>query len=261
MNSILDFEILQQLLVVVLCGQAGIQEVAIHMAPFLQTSVVEEFQLIGDDERHDAVCKTLLEHHQPAHTTVPVLERVDGLKFLMEVDDVLQRLLLLGIVGCEEGLHTGVNFLRRAGGFASYLIGEFLVVAHVEPRLPAVRRAGLEDTMQLLYKGFREFFFRPVDDEIDATEVVGGFHDVVHVDALVRDADGVGFKDIACLLMGQATALDMVGVVGKVNLGPVIDAATDLSLLLLTESLQQRRCFYLSLLGKMCVLRDVPSLS
>lgn len=88
--SILNLKIVQQGFVVVLCGQAGVHEVAVKMAPFPEPSVVEEFEIFGDDERHDSVCETLFEHHQPSHTTVPVLEGMNGLELLVKVDNVLQ---------------------------------------------------------------------------------------------------------------------------------------------------------------------------
>ena len=90
MNSILDFEIVQQLLVVVLSGQAGVGEVAVHLAPFPQPTVIEELELLGDDERDDSVCEAFLEHHQTPDSSVSVLERMDEFEPLMKVNDVLQ---------------------------------------------------------------------------------------------------------------------------------------------------------------------------
>ena len=47
---ILDLEVLQQRLVLVLGGKAGVREVAVDLPPFAGTAVVEEFELFGDDE-------------------------------------------------------------------------------------------------------------------------------------------------------------------------------------------------------------------
>ena len=261
MNSILDFEIVQNGLVLVLRSKAGVREVAIHMAPFSQTPVVEEFQLLGDNERYDAVCKAFLEHYQTPDTSVPVLEGMDGLELLVEVDDVLKRFFLLGVVGFQQGGYPIMDFFRRAGLISAHLVRKPLVVPDIEPRLPAVGCPGLEDAVKLLDEGFAQAVGRMVDDEVDAAEVVGGFYDVVHIYRLVRDADGVGFEDVACLLMGQAAPFDVVGVVGEVNLGAVVNAATDIGLLLIAETLQERGFLLLPLLGRLGITGDVPCLS
>ena len=62
-DSIPDSEIVQQLLVAVLCCQAGVGKVAVHPAPFSQPPVIEDFEIFGDDERDYVVGKTFLEHH------------------------------------------------------------------------------------------------------------------------------------------------------------------------------------------------------
>ena len=48
-----------------------------------------------------------------------------------------------------------------------------------------------------------------VDGEVNAAEVIGGFNDVIHVDGLVCDTDGVGFKDMPCLFFRESAALSM----------------------------------------------------
>ena len=58
-----------------------------------------------------------------------------------------------------------------------------------------------------------------IDDQINATEVIRGFNHIVHIQHLVFYTDGVGFKNITCLVVRQAAALDVVRVVGQVDLG------------------------------------------
>ena len=82
-----------------------------------------------------------------------------------------------------------------------------------------------------------------VDDIVDAAEVVGGLHDVIHIDAVFGDADRVGLEDIPGLLVGELAALDVVGVVGQVNLGAVVDAAADFTLFFFSESFEKGRGF------------------
>ena len=55
-----------------------------------------------------------------------------------------------------------------------------------------------------------EAFVGIIDDKVYTTEVVGGFDDIVDIDTLIGDANGVGLEDVARLVMGETTALDMV---------------------------------------------------
>lgn len=87
---ILDLEIIQQGLVVVLRGKAGVRKVAVHVSPFPETAVVKELEFFGDDERHDTVCQAFLEHQEPSNAPVPVLEGMDHLELLMQVNDIFQ---------------------------------------------------------------------------------------------------------------------------------------------------------------------------
>lgn len=98
-----------------------------------------------------------------------------------------------------------------------------------------------------------------LDDAVDAPEVVGGLDNVVHVHCLVGDADGIGLKDVTRLVVGQPAALDMVGVVGKVNLDTVINAALDFAGLLLLERCQQWGCFRFPFSsGQLGIGRHIP---
>ncbi len=115
--------------------------------------------------------------------------------------------------------------------------------------------------MDFFDESLSEFVIRFVDDKIDAAEVICGLHDIIHVDALVRDADGVRFEDVPGLLMGEAASFDMVGIVGKVNLSAMIYSSSDVALFLFPEPLQERILLDLALPWKRGIGRDVPSLS
>ena len=62
------------------------------------------------------------------------------------------------------------------------------------------------------------------DDHINALEVIGCFDHIIYIDNTVLHANGVGFVDIPCLVVGQTAALNVIGVIGKVDLDFVIDA-------------------------------------
>lgn len=68
----------------VLGCQAGVGQVAVGVAPFTQSSVVEHLQLVGNDEGNDAALETLLEHDEASDTAVAVLKRMDALKTYMK---------------------------------------------------------------------------------------------------------------------------------------------------------------------------------
>ena len=81
--------------------------------------------------------------------------------------------------------------------------------------------------MQFFYHGFGQFVVCMVNDVINASEVVGCFHDVVYVDGFICDSDSVGFKDVSCLFVSEFAALNMVRVVCEVDLCAVIDTSAE----------------------------------
>ncbi len=74
----------------VLGGEAGVCEVAIDVAPFLESSIIEQLEFVCDDKGDDAVCETFLEHQQAPNSAIAVLERMNLLEAYMKVKDVLK---------------------------------------------------------------------------------------------------------------------------------------------------------------------------
>lgn len=68
-----------------------------------------------------------------------------------------------------------------------------------------------------------EWLHSLVQHEVKCSKVVRGLYNVIYLDSLVCDPYGIGFKDIACLLMGQLAPFYMVAIVAKINLGTMID--------------------------------------
>ena len=100
-----------------------------------------------------------------------------------------------------------------------------------------------------------------IDDQINATEVIRGFNHIVHIQHLVFYTDGVGFKNITCLVVRQAAALDVVRVVGQVDLGFVIDASGILRSFFFLQNGKQcfdRRFFAVTASRLFHILRNVP---
>ena len=71
--------------------EAGVGQESVDVAPLPQTAIIEKLEVVGDDERHNTVSQTLLEHQQTSHTTIAVLERMNLLETHVEFEDVVQR--------------------------------------------------------------------------------------------------------------------------------------------------------------------------
>ena len=76
----------------ILCGKTRIHQVPLLMIPLFQSSVIEHFQMILNDEWNNIVFQTFLEHNQSAHTTIPILKRVDALQSYMKIQNVMCKL-------------------------------------------------------------------------------------------------------------------------------------------------------------------------
>ena len=153
-----------------------------------------------------------------------------------------------------------MDLLRWAGVRPSHLVRQFFVIAHMKPGFPAVRRAGLQGPVQFFDQVLGQLFIGPVDDQVDASEVVGRFHDIIDIHAFVRNADGIGLKDETRLLVRQPAPLDVVGIISQVDLGTMIDSTSNLPILLFPKPFQQRRFFDLAFSGQGSIGRDTPSL-
>ena len=115
--------------------------------------------------------------------------------------------------------------------------------------------------MQLFDMRFGDFVGGVVDDIVDATEVVDGLHNVVDARVFCGDPNGVGLKNVSGLFLGQATALDMIGIVSQVDLYAMVDAAFHLAFLLLSQYCKQRGLFLFASFGQHGIRWDVPCFS
>ena len=57
-----------------------------------------------------------------------------------------------------------------------------------------------------------------VNHVIDSAEVVLSFYDVINMNRISFNADSSRFKNHACLIKGEFASLNMIRVVGKLNL-------------------------------------------
>lgn len=70
-----------------------------------QTSVIEEFMVILDNEGNHTGSETFLENDQPAGTSVPILKRMDLLKVVVKINDIFHRYFLSGVIGMYQLFH------------------------------------------------------------------------------------------------------------------------------------------------------------
>ena len=119
------------------------------------------------------------------------------------------------------------------------LVCQTLVIAYCKPRFPAVGCVGFQYQMQLFYMCFCDFFGSVVDNVIDTTEMVYSLHYIVNVGVFGCYAYGVSLKNQSSLLLGEATALNMFGVVCQIYLDAVINAAFHTAVFLFTQTCKQ----------------------
>ena len=68
------------------------------MTPFVETSVIEHFQIICDDKGDDVISEAFLEHDEATNAPVAILERMNLLEADMEIKNVFEGLALNGVV-------------------------------------------------------------------------------------------------------------------------------------------------------------------
>lgn len=100
-----------------------------------------------------------------------------------------------------------------------------------------------------------------VNDIVNASEVVGSLDDIIHVHRFVCDANGVGFKYVSCLLVGELATFNMIRVVCEINLGAVVDTSAEFCFFLLSEAAQKGRDLFFCACRDTGVCGDVPGLS
>ena len=118
--------------------------------------------------------------------------------------------------------------------------------------------------MQLFDQCFTDGLLGIPEDQIDALEMIGGFHHIIDVDDTMFHADGIGFVDIPRLVVGQTASLNVVGIVGEIDLNFVVDPAFHVSGHLVLQNIEQgagRLLLFVDALWTLCVLRNVPCLA
>ena len=177
----------------------------------------------------------------------------------------MMKVPILGIVVRKQRLHLRCDLLGRRGFLSPDLIGKFLILPDAEPRAATVGGARLENAVQLLDECFGQASGSSlVDYQVNAAEVVRSLDHIINVDRLIRNAQRIGLENMTSLLLREPAALDMVGVVGQLDLNTVVDAAPELHVLLLFQDVEQRIVavgFLLAAPRAHGILRDIPRLA
>ncbi len=206
----------------------------------MQPAIVKHLHVVADNKGHNVVPQALLEQNQPPHTAVAVLKRMNAFEAHMKIQQFLKGLFLVRVVVNQQLLHGRGDLLGRRGLPAADLVGYPFVIAHGEPVQPRIAGAVFQREMQFLDEFFRQCVFCLRDDQVDALEMICRLDDIVHVHRSAGRADGVGLKDVARLVMGQAAALDVVGIIGQIDLHLVINPAGGFRRLLRPQNIQKR---------------------
>ena len=261
---VFDPKVVQDRLEIVLHQQAGIAQITGHFVPLFQTAIVKHFMPVVDDEGDDPETKAFLKKDQSADAPVAVLKGMDALETNMKVKQIIQRFICAAVILLQELCHRRRDLGRERRGLPADLVGDLFISPDCKPGLSAVAGAVFQSAVKLFDKGFRQRLRGVINDQVDAAEMVGGLHHIIYIDTLALKAKGVRLEDITGLVVGEAAALDMVRVVGHIDLYLVIDPAAQLHFLLCAQPLQQ--CLrqglpFVDALRPFSVLGDLPGFS
>ena len=85
-------EIVQIFLELILRQKASVAQISRLRLPFMQSPIIEHFQIFINDKWNDIIFQAFLEQNQSADTPVAILKRMDRFKFIMKRNQIFQRL-------------------------------------------------------------------------------------------------------------------------------------------------------------------------
>ena len=196
------------------------------LPPFLKPKIIELPHVVGDDERRDVVLEAFLEEDQAPDAAVAVLKRMDLLEAHMQIKQVRQR--LVGALPPREQFRhlAGYVFGGTRLHFPDHVV-EPLVFANCEPVLAAVARPALQDFMKPLYVCFRQSGRGGRDYPVDRAEVVCRLDNIVDGHVRADFPNRLRLEYPPCLLVREAASLDVVRVVGDVDLKAMVQSSGD----------------------------------
>ena len=109
--------------------------------------------------------QALFEQDQPADAPVAVLKRMDRLKPVMEIKDIVKGFPLSSIVSFKQLLHLRRDILRRGGLLAADLVGQALIPADCKPVPARIAGAAFQNQMQPLDELLAQHGVCLIDDD------------------------------------------------------------------------------------------------
>ena len=79
-----------------------------------------------------------------------------------------------------------------------------------------------------------------INYHVNALKMVDSFHHVVNVNRTIRYANGIRFKNVARLVGGKTAALDVIGIIGQLNLNFVVNTTRQLCCFLSFQHVKER---------------------
>ena len=180
------------------------------MIPFFQSTIIEQFQIILDNKRNNIVFQALLEHNQSAYTTITILKRMDSFKLHMKVQNILEGLFFLSIVFRQQCFHPIANFFRKGGIHAANFIWQFLIITNSKPIFSGITGSILQNQVKFLDEFLGQRCFGVLNNHVDTTEMVRRFNHIIHIEDFIFYTNGICFKNISGLIVGQTAAFHVV---------------------------------------------------
>ena len=84
-----NFKLFHQSFEGILSVKAGVGQISLLLIPFGETSVIIHFFRVLDDKRNDTETQTFFQCNQSAYSAVAVLKRMDSLKFVMKINNIV----------------------------------------------------------------------------------------------------------------------------------------------------------------------------
>ena len=138
---------------------------------------------------------------------------MDSFKLHMKIQNILKSLFFFSVVLSQQSFHFIGNFFRKCCFHSANFVRHLFIIAYSKPIFSGITCACFKCVVQFFNKLFGKCTFCIINNHINATEVICCFNHIIHIQHFFFYTDGVGFKDISGLVMGQTAAFDMIGII------------------------------------------------
>ena len=131
-------KVVQVFLELILRRKASAAQVSRLRLPFIQSPIIEHFQLFINDKRHDIIFQAFFEQNQSADTPVAILKGMDRFKFIMKRNQVFQRFTVAFTIPFQKRRKSFRNFSGRRSIFSAHFVGKFFILTNHKPILSGI---------------------------------------------------------------------------------------------------------------------------